>query len=63
MQIVPHLTDAIQRWIERVSQVPVDDSGNPPDVCIIEVSGFCFIILDMVLTPYSLARWNCRRSD
>lgn len=45
MQIVPHLTDAIQRWIERVSQVPVDDSGNPPDVCIIEVDRFLCIWL------------------
>ena len=39
-QIVPHLTNAIQDWIERVSKIPVDDSGEEPDVCIIEVPFF-----------------------
>lgn len=34
VQIVPHLTDAIQDWIERVAVIPVDNSGLPPDVCI-----------------------------
>ncbi|KAF8531405.1 CTP synthase [Gautieria morchelliformis] len=38
-QIVPHLTNAIQDWIERVSKIPVDDSGEQPDVCIIELGG------------------------
>ena len=38
VQIIPHLTNAIQDWIERVSQVPVDETGEEPDVCIIEVS-------------------------
>ena len=40
VQVVPHITDAIQDWIERVAHVPVD--GNPdgkPDVCIIELGG------------------------
>ncbi|CAG8501427.1 10733_t:CDS:10 [Acaulospora colombiana] len=36
---VPHITDAIQEWIERVSMVPVDHSGERPDVCIIELGG------------------------
>ncbi len=35
---MPHITDAIQDWVERVSKVPVDDSGEEPDVCIVEVS-------------------------
>ncbi|CEP61279.1 CTP synthase LALA0_S02e10814g [Lachancea lanzarotensis] len=39
VQVVPHLTDAIQDWIERVAKVPVDDSGKEPDVCIIELGG------------------------
>ncbi|KAL7667140.1 CTP synthase [[Candida] zeylanoides] len=39
VQVVPHVTGAIQDWIERVAQVPVDDSGNCPDVCIIELGG------------------------
>jgi CTP synthase len=39
VQVVPHLTDAVQDWIERVAQVPVDASGESPDVCIIELGG------------------------
>lgn len=39
MQVVPHITNAIQDWIERVARIPVDDSGLPPDVCIIELGG------------------------
>lgn len=39
VQIVPHLTDAIQDWIERVAAIPVDDSGDTPDVCIVELGG------------------------
>lgn len=38
VQVIPHVTDAIQDWVERVSQIPVDESGVAPDVCIIEVS-------------------------
>ena len=37
VQIVPHLTNAIQDWIERVSKIPVDETGEEPDVCVIEV--------------------------
>lgn len=29
----------MQDWIESVAQVPVDDSGLPPEVCIIELGG------------------------
>ena len=39
VQVVPHITNEIQDWIERVAQVPVDDSGKPADVCLIEVGG------------------------
>lgn len=39
VQVVPHITDAIQDWIERVSSIPIDDSGERPDVCIIELGG------------------------
>lgn len=34
VQVVPHITDAIQDWIERVAKIPVDESGEEPDVCI-----------------------------
>ena len=37
VQVVPHITDAIQDWIERVAHISVDESGKEPDVCIVEV--------------------------
>ncbi|KAJ7753840.1 CTP synthase N-terminus-domain-containing protein [Mycena metata] len=39
VQIVPHVTNAIQDWIERVARIPVDDTGEEPDVCIVELGG------------------------
>ncbi|RPB12948.1 CTP synthase [Morchella conica CCBAS932] len=39
VQVVPHLTDAIQDWIERVARIPVDETNSEPDVCIIELGG------------------------
>ncbi|KZO98562.1 CTP synthase [Calocera viscosa TUFC12733] len=39
VQIIPHVTNAIQDWIERVSHVPVDDTDETPDVCIVELGG------------------------
>lgn len=39
VQVVPHVTDEIADWIERVAKVPVDDSGEEPDVCIVELGG------------------------
>ncbi|GAX75826.1 hypothetical protein CEUSTIGMA_g3269.t1 [Chlamydomonas eustigma] len=39
VQVVPHITDAIQDWIERVAQMPVDSKGGIPDVCVIELGG------------------------
>ena len=39
LQVVPHVTDAIQEWIERVAQVPVDGKEGPADVCVIELGG------------------------
>jgi CTP synthase len=39
VQIVPHVTDAIQDWIERVSKIPVDETGEEPDLCIVELGG------------------------
>jgi CTP synthase len=35
---VPHITDAIQDWVERVAQVSVSQTSDTrPDVCIIEL--------------------------
>jgi len=39
VQVVPHITDAIQEWVERVAKVPVDGDQKPPDCCIIELGG------------------------
>lgn len=39
VQIVPHLTNEIQDWIERTARLPVDGSDGVPDVCIIELGG------------------------
>lgn len=39
VQVVPHITDAIQDWVERVAKIPVDDSNEAPDVCIVELGG------------------------
>jgi CTP synthase len=39
VQVVPHITDECQNWIERVAQLPVDKSGRVPDICMIELGG------------------------
>ncbi|KZT27996.1 CTP synthase [Neolentinus lepideus HHB14362 ss-1] len=39
VQIIPHITNAIQDWIERVSKIPVDETDEEPDVCIVELGG------------------------
>lgn len=37
VQVVPHITDCIQEWIEQVALVPVN--GKVADICLIEVGG------------------------
>ncbi|KAA8642020.1 putative CTP synthase [Aspergillus tanneri] len=32
VQIVPHLTNEIQNWVERVAKIAVDESGREPDL-------------------------------
>lgn len=39
VQVVPHVSNAIQDWIERVANIPVDGENSPCDVCLIEVGG------------------------
>lgn len=42
VQVVPHVTDAIQDWIERVARVPLKEdegTGSEPDICVIELGG------------------------
>ena len=39
LQVVPHITDAIQEWVETVAYRPVDGEMAEPEVCIIELGG------------------------
>ena len=39
VQVVPHITDCIQEWLEHVAHIPVDESGQVADICLIEVGG------------------------
>ncbi|CAO2818751.1 unnamed protein product [Amaranthus hypochondriacus] len=39
VQVVPHITDAIKEWIQRVANIPVDGKTDPADVCVIELGG------------------------
>mmetsp|Transcript_19208 Transcript_19208/g.24724 ORF Transcript_19208/g.24724 Transcript_19208/m.24724 type:complete len:583 (+) Transcript_19208:124-1872(+) len=39
VQVVPHITDCIQDWIEKVAHVPVDGQDEPADICLVEVGG------------------------
>ena len=41
VQIVPHATDMVQRWLKEVAEVSVDGTGATPEVCLIEVSFCC----------------------
>ncbi|GAB2226370.1 hypothetical protein Droror1_Dr00022174 [Drosera rotundifolia] len=59
VQIVPHVTDAIQEWIERVALIPVDGKEGPSDVCVIELGG---TIGDIESMPFveALGQLSCR---
>ena len=58
VQVVPHLTDATQDWIERVARIPVDDTKGEPDVCIIELGG---TVGDIESAPFIEAMRQMRR--
>ena len=50
--MVPHVTDAIQEWVERVAKIPVARDGRKPEICVIEVRGryfnrFCYVKIDL----------------
>ena len=36
---MPHICDEIQDWIARVASISTDGSGEPPDICVIELGG------------------------
>ncbi|XWS33980.1 hypothetical protein CRYUN_Cryun22dG0128700 [Craigia yunnanensis] len=39
--VVPHITDAIQEWIERVAMIPVDGEEGAGNFCLIHV---CMVV-------------------
>jgi CTP synthase len=62
VQVVPHVTDAIQNWIERVAKLPVDPRhpNVEPDVCMIEFGGTVGDIESMVfLEALRQLRYRC----
>ena len=58
VQVVPHVTDAIQDWVERVAKIPVDDTNEEPDVCMIELGG---TVGDIESAPFIEAMRQLRR--
>ena len=49
VQVIPHITDAVQDWIVDVAQRSADGSEETPDVCIIELGG---TVGDIESAPY-----------
>ena len=49
VQVIPHITDAVQDWIIDVAQRSADGSEETPDVCIIELGG---TVGDIESAPY-----------
>jgi CTP synthase len=39
VQVIPHITDEIQEWIERVAHQSSDGNNGTPDACVIELGG------------------------
>lgn len=39
VQVVPHICNEIQDWIEKVANIPTDKQNGPPDICVIELGG------------------------
>ncbi|KAF2766071.1 CTP synthase [Teratosphaeria nubilosa] len=64
VQVVPHVTGCIEEWIERVAKVPVDDTGEEPDVCIVELGGTVGDIESMAFVEaLTELRRKCPRED
>ena len=53
VQVIPHITDAVQDWIEDVSKK--SDGDKPPDACVIELGG---TVGDIESAPFIEARDN-----
>ena len=42
VQVIPHITDCLQEWIQEVAHISVDGLAGPPDICLIELGGTNF---------------------
>jgi len=62
VQVVPHISDEIQDWIEEVAKIPVDGTGEEADVCLIEVGGTVGDIESMVFLE-ALRQFQFRVGD
>ena len=49
VQVIPHVTDAVQDWLEEVAHRPADGTEKAPDACIIELGG---TVGDIESAPY-----------
>lgn len=58
VQVTPHLTDAIQDWIEQAARIPVDETKEEPDICVIELGG---TVGDIENAPFIEALRQLRR--
>lgn len=62
--MVPHITNTIQEWIERVAHSPQDGQRGAPDVCVIELGG---TVGDIESMPFIEAlrqfQWRVGRSN
>jgi len=39
VQVIPHITNAVQDWIEQIAAVSADGEEGSPDACVIELGG------------------------
>ena len=67
IQVVPHITDAIQEWIECVSLISVDGSEGPSYVCVIEQGGtigkdkfVCYVVVFLFSTTFTTCYDHCQ---
>lgn len=59
VQVIPHITNEVREWIQKVSVVPVDED-RMPDVCVIELGG---TVGDIESMPFieALRRMNAKK--
>lgn len=64
VQVVPHITNAVQDWIQKVASVSVDGSGDRPDICLVEVGGTVGDIESLVfLEALRQVSWQSHQAD